>query len=70
MKLVLKKSTENDTKPHIIVKVNPKYYRDIDIECLIGDATKAKKELGWTYDLSFNDLVKEMVQASLTMIKI
>lgn len=50
---------------HIIVKINPKYYRDIDIECLIGDASKAKKELGWTYDLSFNDLVKEMVTESI-----
>jgi GDPmannose 4,6-dehydratase len=49
----------------IIVKVNPKYYRDIDIECLIGDASKAKKELGWIYDLSFNDLVKEMVTESI-----
>ena len=61
----IKKGTENDPEPHIIVKVNPKYYRDIDIECLIGDASKAKKELGWTCNLSFNDLVKEMVQASL-----
>lgn len=49
----------------ILVKINPKYYRDIDIECLIGDASKAKRELGWTYDLSFNDLVKEMVLASI-----
>lgn len=61
----IKKCTEDDSEQHIIIKVNPKYYRDIDIECLIGDASKAKKELGWTYDLSFNDLVKEMVQASL-----
>lgn len=49
----------------ILVKVNSKYYRDIDVECLIGDASKAKRELGWTYDLSFNDLVKEMVVASI-----
>lgn len=61
----IKKGTEDDIEPHIIVKVNPKYYRDIDIECLIGDASKAKKELGWTYDLSFNDLVKEMVTESI-----
>lgn len=61
----IKKGTEDDLEPHIIVKVNPKYYRDIDIECLIGDASKAKKELGWTYDLSFNDLVKEMVTESI-----
>jgi GDPmannose 4,6-dehydratase len=49
----IKKGTEDDSEPHIIVKVNPKYYRDIDIECLIGDATKAKRELGWSYDLAF-----------------
>ena len=61
----IKKGTEDDSEPHIIVKVNPKYYRDIDIECLIGDASKARKELGWTYDLSFNDLVKEMVESAI-----
>jgi GDPmannose 4,6-dehydratase len=48
----------------ILVQVNPKYYRDIDIECLIGDASKAKRILGWTYDLEFKDLVKEMVLAA------
>lgn len=56
----VKKGTEDE-----LVKVNPKYYRDIDIECLIGDASKAKRELGWTYDLSFKDLVKEMVDAAI-----
>jgi GDPmannose 4,6-dehydratase len=61
----VKKGTEDDTEPHILVKVNPKYYRDIDIECLIGDASKAKRELGWSYDLSFKDLVKEMVDAAI-----
>lgn len=48
----------------ILVQVNPKYYRDIDIECLIGDASKAKRILGWTYELEFKDLVKEMVLAA------
>lgn len=61
----IKKGTEDDPEPHIIIKVNPKYYRDIDIECLIGDASKAKKVLGWSYDLSFKDLVKEMVDAAI-----
>jgi GDPmannose 4,6-dehydratase len=50
----------------ILVQVNPKYYRDIDIECLIGDASKAKRELGWSYDLEFKDLVKEMIDAAIT----
>lgn len=59
------KETENDLEPRIIVKVNPKYYRDIDIECLIGDSSKARRELNWSPKYSFEDLVKEMVQSSL-----
>jgi len=49
----------------IIIKVNPKYFRDIDIECLIGDSSRARKELGWSPKYTFEDLVKEMVQSSL-----
>ena len=56
---------EKNNKKRILVQVNPKYYRDIDIECLIGDASKAKRELGWTYDLEFKDLVKEKICENL-----
>lgn len=49
----------------VLVEVNPRYYRDIDIECLIGDASKAKRVLGWNYDYQFSDLVKEMVDAAI-----
>jgi len=48
-----------------LVRVNPKYYRDIDIECLIGDSSRARNELKWYPKYSFKDLVKEMVQSSL-----
>lgn len=48
-----------------MVKVNPKYYRDIDINCLIGDSTMAKNELGWTSTTSFYQLVQEMLKESL-----
>lgn len=61
----IKKGTEDDVEPHIIVKVNPKYYRDIDIQCLIGDSSRARNELNWCPKYSFEDLVKEMVQSSL-----
>lgn len=50
---------------HTIVCVNPKYYRDIDIECLIGDASRAKEQLGWTPSTTFPKLVKIMVKASI-----
>ena len=61
----IRKGTENDLEPHIIVKVNPKYYRDIDIECLIGDSSRARNELKWLPKYSFEDLVKEMVVAAI-----
>lgn len=52
----------------IIVKVNPKYFRDIDIECLIGDASKAKRILGWEPRTTFNELVEDMVKAAISRI--
>ena len=61
----IRKGTENDLEPHVIVKVNPKYYRDIDIECLIGDSSRARNELKWYPKYSFKDLVKEMVVAAI-----
>jgi GDPmannose 4,6-dehydratase len=49
----------------VIVKVNPKYYRDIDIECLIGDSSKAQKVLGWKPTTTFKELVNIMVKAAI-----
>ena len=60
----IKKGTEYNLEPHIIVKVNPRYYRPIDVKVLIGDSSRARNELGWCPKYSFEDLVKEMVQAS------
>ena len=48
----------------VLVKVNERYYRDIDIECLIGDASKAKKELGWEPNITFKRLVSYMVRSA------
>jgi GDPmannose 4,6-dehydratase len=50
---------------NILVKVDSKYFRPIDIECLIGDATKAKQILGWKHETTFSQLVSEMVKAQL-----
>jgi GDPmannose 4,6-dehydratase len=50
---------------NVIVKVNPRYYRDIDIQCLLGDSSRARKELNWCPKYSFNDLVKDMVNSSI-----
>lgn len=55
---------EKNNKKRILVQVNKYYYRDIDIECLIGDSTKARQELGWTPETSFRELVRFMIRSS------
>jgi GDPmannose 4,6-dehydratase len=52
-----------DTNGIIRVKVNSKYYRPAEVDFLLGDATKAKNELGWTPIISFEQLVDIMVEA-------
>lgn len=49
------------------VVIDQKYYRPSEVDILIGDPSKAKKKLGWTPKISFTDLVKEMVDAELTV---
>jgi len=51
----------NKLSGDLLVEVNPKYYRQIDIEHLIGDASKAKQVLGWYPKTSFKTLVNLMV---------
>ena len=47
------------------VKVNPAFYRPAEVDLLIGDASKALKELGWKPKTTLAELVKIMVQADL-----
>ena len=47
------------------VKIDERFIRPAEVDLLIGDYTKAKRELGWQPQYSFRELVKEMVQADL-----
>ena len=49
----------------IIIEIDAKYFRPAEVELLLGDSTKAKKELGWKPKTSFKALVKLMVDADL-----
>jgi GDPmannose 4,6-dehydratase len=49
----------------ILVEIDSRYYRPTEVETLLGDPVKAKNELGWQHKVSFDELVKEMVQADL-----
>jgi GDPmannose 4,6-dehydratase len=45
--------------------VDPRYFRPAEVETLLGDSSKAQRELGWTPRTSFDELVREMVDADL-----
>ena len=50
-----------------IIKVDPKYFRPTEVETLLGDASKAKKKLKWSPKITFEQLVKEMVDEDLKL---
>jgi GDPmannose 4,6-dehydratase len=52
-----------------IIKVDPRYFRPTEVETLLGDASKAKKKLNWTPKISFDQLVKEMVEEDYKLAK-
>jgi GDPmannose 4,6-dehydratase len=54
-----------DAKGRAIVAVDPRYFRPTEVESLLGDATKARKKLGWTPKIRFKDLVAEMMREDL-----
>ncbi|MFZ4405103.1 MAG: GDP-mannose 4,6-dehydratase [Pseudobdellovibrionaceae bacterium] len=49
------------------VKIDPKFYRPAEVDLLIGDYSKAKKNLGWEPKTSFKDLVHMMVDSDLAL---
>ena len=51
------------------VETSEKYYRPNEVHDLIGDASKAKKELNWSPEVSFDELVKMMVDYDLNLAK-
>ena len=53
-----------DTK-EIIIRIDERYFRPTEVDLLLGDASKAKKELGWKPKTNIKELVKEMVNTEL-----
>ena len=52
-----------------VVKVNPIFYRPAEVELLIGDCSKAEKKLGWKRKVSYEELVKLMVENDLRLLE-
>ena len=50
------------------VEIDPKYYRPAEVDVLIGDASKAKKQLGWVPKTKFPELVRIMTDADIALL--
>jgi GDPmannose 4,6-dehydratase len=56
-----------DWKKH--VEIDPRYFRPAEVDLLIGDYTKAKRQLGWAPKTRFVDLVKLMVDSDVDLLR-
>ena len=52
----------------VLVAIDPRYFRPTEVNYLLGDAGKARRELGWSHRVTFDQLIKEMVQSDLKLI--
>lgn len=59
----------DDQSGKVLVKIDPKYFRPTEVDLLIGDASKAKKKLGWAPRVKFEELVNIMVEADWELAK-
>ena len=50
-----------------ILSIDPKYFRPTEVDLLIGDPTKAKEKLGWTPEISLEELIEDMMQSDLKL---
>ena len=53
------------TSGQTVVRVDPRYFRPTEVDTLLGDATKAKEKLGWQPEITFQEMVREMVHEDL-----
>ncbi len=56
-----------DWEQHVVV--DPRFYRPAEVDLLVGDASKARRELGWEPEVSFEQLVEQMVRADLDRLR-
>ena len=68
--IVVSAPAESALKPgHVLVAINPRYFRPAEVETLLGDPTKANTKLGWKPRTTFAEMVTEMIQSDLQAAK-
>ena len=60
----------NKDSEEVLIEVDKRYFRPTEVNFLMGDSSKAYKELGWKTKTKFNDLVKEMVREDLKTVEL
>jgi GDPmannose 4,6-dehydratase len=50
------------------VSIDPAYFRPTEVDLLLGDPSKAHRELGWKHQTSLGEMVKEMMAADLAAV--
>ena len=58
-----------NAEDRVLVRIDPKYFRHTEVDLLLGDATKAKNQIGWESETLFNELVREMVEEDVKFVK-
>jgi len=53
----------------VLIEVDPRYFRPTEVDFLMGDPTKAHEKLGWRHKTSFSELVREMVESDLKLMR-
>jgi GDPmannose 4,6-dehydratase len=53
----------------VLVEVDARYFRPTEVDTLIGDPSKARQKLGWRHTVSFDDMVREMVETDLNAMR-
>jgi len=53
----------------VLVRIDPRYFRPLEVDYLLGDPTKARSRLGWHHQTGFGELVKDMVAADLVAVR-
>ncbi|MGA7146001.1 MAG: GDP-mannose 4,6-dehydratase [Desulfobacterales bacterium] len=49
----------------VVVRIDPRYFRPTEVDTLLGDPSKAQKTLGWKQEISFEQMVQEMIEHDL-----
>jgi GDPmannose 4,6-dehydratase len=64
------RETGNDAASgRTLIEIDPRYFRPTEVDCLVGDPTKARSKLGWHHKISFESLVAEMVETDLELVR-